>query len=220
MEIVGGELDRRISKVITTQSVLGTDSSLAHSLWTRGFRRTSFFSTLGHGIPLLGEYSAVNVVDVLRHHTEPQVKGVPLPIALNWYNLGYGTFVMMEYVLNRTQLDTGGRIRPLWLETALVATSLDLLVDPSGQEIGLWESNSDGAYTTELEGPNGRHGVPLLDFAGWLGSAAGVTLAYRVSNLVITVLVMPSRQQLAARKWGVQRRCCYCPTTFQRRYGR
>ncbi len=137
---------------------------------------------LGHGILLLGEYSAVNVLKVLRHHIEPQVKGVPLAIALNLYNVGYGTFAMREYV-NRTQLDKGNRSRTLWLGTALVATSLDLLVAPFGLKIGLWEWSSDGAYATEIEGPNAKHGVPLLNFAGWLGLIAAVTLAYQGFDL-------------------------------------
>jgi hypothetical protein len=82
------ELDGRMSKVTTTQAVLGAALSLAHSLWTRGFRRTLLFSMLGHARPTLGEYAAVNVVNVLRYHTGPQVKGVPpLAIALSWSTL-------------------------------------------------------------------------------------------------------------------------------------
>ncbi len=36
----------------------------------------------------------------------------------------------------------------------------------------------DGPYATDIEGPNGRHGVPLLNFAGWLGLTASVAIAY------------------------------------------
>ena len=61
-----------------------------------------------------------------------------------------------------------------------MATSLDLLLDPFGLDHGLWEWSGDGAYATEIEGPNGKHGVPLLNFIGWLGLIASVTLAYQL----------------------------------------
>ena len=64
-------------------------------------------------MPVLGEYSALNVVKVLRHHVEPQAKGMPLAIALGWYNVGYGTFAMVESMLNKIQLDNAERSRPL-----------------------------------------------------------------------------------------------------------
>lgn len=177
-----GKLDPRLSKGITAQALVGTSLSLAHSLWTRGFRRTLLFGLLGHTVPILGEYLAVNVVKLLRHHVQPQAKGIPLAVALGWYNVGYGTFAMMESLLNRTRLDEADRSRSLCLGTALVATSLDLLVDPFGLDLGLWEWRSDGSYATEIEGPNGRRGVPLANFAGWLGLTASVTLAYQGSN--------------------------------------
>ena len=178
-----GRLDPRLSKGIMAQAVVGASLSLAHSLWARGFRRTLRFSILGYAIPVAGEYSAVNVVKVLRHHIEPQAKGVPLAVALGWYNVGYGTFAMMESILNGTRFGKAERSGPLWLETTLVATSLDLLVDPFGLDLGLWEWNSGGPYATAIEGPNGRHGVPLLNFAGWLSIIASVMLAYQGSNL-------------------------------------
>ena len=79
-----GRLDPRLSKSITTQAVVGAGLSLAHSLWTRDFRRTLLFG-------VLGEYAAINVLKVLRHHVEPQDKGIPWAVALGWYNVGYGT---------------------------------------------------------------------------------------------------------------------------------
>ena len=57
--------------------------SVIHSLRTRGLRRTLLFAALGYGIPILGELLAVHVLKVLRHHVRPQVKGVPLAIALD-----------------------------------------------------------------------------------------------------------------------------------------
>ncbi len=77
-----GGLDSRLSKGITAHAAVGAGLSLAHSLWRRGFRRILLFGILGHATLALGEYSAVDVVKVLRHHVEPQAKGIPLAIAL------------------------------------------------------------------------------------------------------------------------------------------
>jgi hypothetical protein len=114
-------LDPRLSKTITTQAAVGAGLSLAHSLWTRGFRRTLLFGLLGHTVPVLGEYLAVNVVKVLRHHVKPQGKVVPWAVSLGWYNVGYGTFAMsygtfamIESILSETQLDEAERRRSLY----------------------------------------------------------------------------------------------------------
>jgi hypothetical protein len=52
-------------------------------------------------------------------------------------------------------------------------------VDPLGLELGLWEWSEDGPYASEVKRPNGKRGVPLVNFAGWLALTTGVTLAYQ-----------------------------------------
>ena len=173
--------DHRLSKIVTAHAIVMAGLSTAHSLWARGLRRTLLFATLGHAIPVLGEHLAVNVLRVLRHRTEPRLKGVPLAVALGWYNVAHGTVAVMESILNRADPNDDQRSRTLLAPgTALVATSLDLLLDPYGLDLGLWEWSGDGAYAKEIEGPNGKHGVPLLNFIGWLGLIASVTLAYQL----------------------------------------
>ena len=169
----------RLSGALTAHSLLVAGLSAAHSLRTRGLRRTLLFAAVGSGIPILGELLAVRVLKVLRHHVRPQAMGVPLAIALGWYNVGYGTFAVMESILSRSSPRTGERSRALVPATALAATSLDLLLDPCGLELGLWEWSVDGLYAPDVQGPNGKRGVPLLNFAGWLSLISGVTLAYR-----------------------------------------
>jgi hypothetical protein len=88
------ELDPRLSKVVTAHSSIVAALSLIHSLRTRGLRRTLFFAAFGNVTPILGELLAVHVLKVLRHHTQPQIRGVPLAILLGWYNIGYGTLVV------------------------------------------------------------------------------------------------------------------------------
>ena len=169
----------RISGALTAHSLLVAGLSAAHSLRSRGLRRTLLFAALGSGIPILGELVAVNVLKVLRHHARPQAGGVPLAIALGWYNVGYGTFAVMESITSATgpREDVNRALVPA---TALAATSLDLLLDPCGLELGLWEWSGDGPYASEVEGPNGHRGVPLLNYAGWISLLTSVTLAYEL----------------------------------------
>jgi Carotenoid biosynthesis protein len=132
---------------------------------------------LGNAIPILGELLTIHILRMLRHHVRPQVKGVPLAIALGWYNVSYGTLAMMQGAINNAA-DSRGR-KSLAPATALVATNLDLLLDPFGLELGLWEWSEDGPYASEVKGPNGKRGVPLLNFAGWFALTTGLTLAYQ-----------------------------------------
>jgi hypothetical protein len=62
---------------------------------------------------------------------------------------------------------------------ALAATNFDLLLDPFGLDLGLWEWGGDGSYATEVKGPNDKRGVPLLNFVGWIALVISVTLAYQ-----------------------------------------
>jgi uncharacterized membrane protein len=176
--------ESRLSGALTAHSLLLAGLSAVHSLRARGLRRTLLFAALGSGIPVLGELLALNVLRVLRHHARPQAWGLPLAIALGWYNVGYGTFAVMESFVGATGPRAGERcgraLAPaLASATALAATSLDLLLDPCGLELGLWEWSVDGPYASEVEGPNGRRGVPLLNFGGWICLIASVALAYQ-----------------------------------------
>ena len=173
------ELDPRLSKVITAHSSIVAALNVIHSLRTRGLRRTLLFAALGNAIPVLGELLAVHILRMLRHNARPQVKGVPLTIALGWYNVGYGTLEMMKGAINNATNPQGRESLALASATALAATSFDLLLDPLGLELGLWEWSEDSAYASEVKGPNGKRGIPLLNFAGWLALTTGVTLAYQ-----------------------------------------
>jgi uncharacterized membrane protein len=171
--------DSRLSRIVTAHSVVVAGLSLAHSLRTRGLRRTLLFAALGNAIPILGELLAIKGLKVLRHHARPQAGGVPLAIALGWYNVGYGTFAVMESIMDAADPNDGKRSWVLAPATALAAMSLDLLLDPCGLDRGLWEWSGDGHYATEVRGTNGKRGVPLLNYAGWLGLISSVTLAYQ-----------------------------------------
>jgi uncharacterized membrane protein len=153
--------------------------SIVHSLRTQGLRRTLLFAALGNAIPILGELLAIHVLKVIRHHIQPQTRGVPLAIALGWYNVGYGILAIVKGTIGNAADPQGRKSLALASATALAATNLDLLLDPLGLESGLWEWSEDGPYASEVMGPNGKRGVPLLNFAGWFALTTGVTLAYQ-----------------------------------------
>jgi len=175
---VGG-LDSRLSQVVTAHAFAVTVLNVIHSLRARGLRRTLLFAVLGTAIPVLGELLAVNVLKVLRHHVRPQVGGVPLAIALGWYNVGYGTFAVMESITPAADPHKDRRSQALTPAAALAATTLDLSLDPFGLDLGLWEWSGDGRYASEIKGPNRKCGIPLLNFAGWIALTSSVTLAYQ-----------------------------------------
>ncbi len=174
------QFDPRLSKVVTAHSSIVAALSVIHSLRTRGLRRTLLFAVLGNAIPILGELLTVRVLRMLRHHVRPQVKGVPLAIALGWYNVGYATLALVKGIIyDGADPHQGRESLVLASATALAATSFDLLLDPFGLELGLWEWSEDGLYASEVEGPNCKRGIPLLNFVGWLALTTGVTLAYK-----------------------------------------
>ncbi len=171
--------DSRFSRLVTAHSLVVAGLSIVHSLRTRGLRSTLLFSAVGNAIPILGELLAVNVLKALRHHARPQVGGVPLAIALGWYNVGYGTLAVIEGITHDTDPHKNGRSRASAPAVALAATNFDLLLDPFGLDLGLWEWSGDSSYASEIKGPNDKRGVPLLNFAGWIALVISVTLAYQ-----------------------------------------
>lgn len=171
--------DPRLSRSVTAHAVAVAALSVAHSLRARGLRRTLLFAALGNTIPAVGEYLAVNGARALRHHTRPQARGVPLAITLGWYNVSYAVFSVTESLLRAAGFRGSGRHRALPPAVALLATDLDLLLDPAGLDAGLWEWSGEGAYASEVRGRNGRRGVPLYNFAGWLAIESSIASVYR-----------------------------------------
>jgi len=151
--------------------------NVIHSLRTHSLHRTLLFAALGNAIPILGELLAIHVLRVIHHHIQPQTSGVSLAIALGWYYVGYGTLAIVNGAFNDG--DKPRVTKSLAPTVALAATSLDLLLDPFGLDLGLWEWSEGGPYASEIKGPNGKRGIPLLNFAGWITLTTGVTLAYQ-----------------------------------------
>lgn len=164
---------------LTAGAVAGTGLTLAHSLRTRGGRRTAIFAALGMGLPVAAEFAGVNVLQVIRHRMRPQVRGVPVA-AVAWYNIGYATYAMVESLLERAGAGTATRLWVGPMGTAAVATSLDLLFDCFGLDLGLWEWRDGGPYARDIVGPNGKAGIPIANFTGWVALTGSVSLGYEL----------------------------------------
>jgi uncharacterized membrane protein len=162
---------------LAAQTAVGTALTLAHSLRARGLRRTLRFAGLGLGLPFVGEYVGINLIRLVRHRTRPQFLGVPLNAALGWYNIGYASFALVES-LAPAGLPPGRRRLLLPAATAVLATSLDLILDCFGLAEGYWEWSQDGLYAPEIGGANGRHGIPITNFISWILLTGTVTLLY------------------------------------------
>lgn len=163
---------------IMISALSSTTLTLLHSAHTRGLRRTAIFASLGLGLPIAAEFIGVNVARALRHHTQPQVFGVPLLTALGWYNVTYPTFAVVERLTRLLGLPPSQDGWTLPCGTAVVATSLDLLLDCYGLDQGLWEWTEDGSYAPDIVGPNGQRGIPIANFIGWIILTSAVTGSY------------------------------------------
>lgn len=173
---------RRPSKIALALTALGACLNLASSVRTRGVRRSVVLLALGAGLPAAGELLATGPLGLLRHRTRPRVAGVPVAIVLGWYGVIHGSFTLAERALSRLPLDKDSKRELLPPLAALVGTSLDLALDPAGLDAGLWEWTGDGAYAPEVEGANGRRGVPLVNFLGWFALVAGAAAVYERAN--------------------------------------
>ncbi len=172
------DIPLRGQQFITAAVVVNFVMAALHSLRVRGLRRTLLFMALGVGIPAASEYLVINHVRVLRHRVGLLIKGVPLHIALGWFNTIYEIFAVLESLLETHELTPATRRWALAGSAALTATSFDLLMDYAGLAQGMWEWNVDGRYAADVVGANGRRGVPSGNFVGWFVGSGAVVLLY------------------------------------------
>jgi hypothetical protein len=161
-------------------SLAAAGLTLSHSLHARGARDSLVFFGLTAGLAIVGEHVYVNVLKLLRHHARPElVPGVPLAIVLaGWYPVLYATYAALESILVQRGLGASTLWWALPLATMMAVTSLDLLVDCFGLDTGFWEWRDGGPYASEILGPNGKGGIPLLNFVLWLIVSGAVSFLY------------------------------------------
>ena len=167
-------------------------------------------SSLGAGLPAVGELLATGPLKLLRHRTRPRTARVPIAIVLGWYSVIHGSFAVARLILERLSLGESAKRAALPPVAALVGVSLDLVLDPAGLDAGLWEWNSDGAYAPEIDGANGHGGVPLVNYFGWFAlvggavSVYGLACKYEEGGRLPAMLLLP--YYLAAVGWALRRR--------------
>jgi uncharacterized membrane protein len=199
----------RFSKLILFCAALNAGLHLAASIRTRGLRRSALFVVLGTGLPAVGELLATGPLKLLRHRVRYRRAGVPLAILLGWYAVIHGSFVIARRVSERFRLGEDTKRVTVPALAALIGVGLDLILDPAGLDVGLWEWNKDGAYAGEVVGPNGHRGVPLVNYLGWISLVGGVTYVYgpgcedEAENRLPALLLLP--YYLAAVGWALKR---------------
>lgn len=205
------DVDPKISKALLRIEAASAALNFADSVRTRGLSRSIALFALATGLPAFGEVLVTGPFGLLRHRTKPRIGGVPVAVLLLWYNVICGAYAATDRTLAHPSLGEHQRRELQPLCTALSATSLDLVMDPFGLDIGLWEWKVNGAYATEVEGANGRCGVPVLNYLGWMVVVLGVLLLYkRLSpedeppGRLPILLLLP--RYFAAAGWAIRRR--------------
>jgi uncharacterized membrane protein len=204
-----GDVGPRLSKLILFCAALNAGLHVAASIRTRGLRRSALFFVLGTGLPAAGELLATGPLKLLRHRVRYRIAGVPLAILLGWYAVIHGSFVIARRVSECIRLGEDAE-KAVPALAALIGVGLDLILDPAGLDIGLWEWNVDGAYAGEEVGPNGHRGVPLVNYLGWISLVGSATYVYgprvedEAENRLPALLLLP--YYLAAVAWALKRR--------------
>jgi uncharacterized membrane protein len=103
---------------------------------------------------------------------QPQIAGVPVIVPLAWWGIGLAAREVAVAVVG-----VGSRTARLVLG-AVALTAWDAFLDPQMVAEGYWVWVNDGAY----------RGIPLTNYAGWLGSSLLVMA-------VLEVMVPPRRAQ-------------------------
>jgi uncharacterized membrane protein len=144
------------------QIILGAAAVLAFGTVLAGSRAMIIFFTVSVTLSLLFEFTGTSFgwpfgnyeyTDAL----QPQVIGVPVLVPLAWFAMALPAREVAHAVL--------GKHAQWYLRMALGAFALmawDVFLDPQMVGEGYWQWPDGGWY----------RGIPLSNFAGWLGSAA------------------------------------------------
>jgi putative membrane protein len=170
--------------------------ALGTSLAIRGWRRSLRVLAAAMLVSAAAELLAIRGARVLRHHSRPQVVGLPLLIPLGWY-----AYVAPAYGLAQAACGRRGAAA-VAAATALLATATDLANDPWGLASGYWEWRDGGPYLRAVVGPNGVAGTPLANYAGWLAVAGAVAL--------LSERAVPPQEAAAARRHRTPLLLVYC----------
>jgi hypothetical protein len=209
-EVTVDDVGRGFSRLILFCAGLGAGLQLGASIRTRGLRRSALFFVLGTGLPAAGELLATGPLKLLRHRLRYRVAGVPLAVLLGWYAVIHGSYVIARRVAEHARLGEDTKRVTVPALAALTGVGLDLILDPVGLDVGLWEWNVDGVYAGRVVGSNGHRGVPLINYLGWISLVGGATYVYgpgrgeKAGGRLTALFLLPC--YLAAVWWAFRRR--------------
>ena len=160
-----------------------------HSARVMGARRTAAFFVLAGVVTFFAEYMGSNYdwffgayeyTDVLG----PRLGGVPVLVIVVWGVILYSAYMLIDWLMGLGGVQRGttwlGRIgwsALIALATGVLLSAWDLMVDPFAVS-RVWEDVlgwtpwwwwSGGSYLPELAVWRGSGGIPVSNFAGWVG---------------------------------------------------
>lgn len=127
--------------------------AVAHALLTWPVEATVALFAGGVAIAFVLEVIAVRL-GILEHELRPQLGGVPVTILLAWPAVVY-----LVYRVALLVAPAGVTAAAL---TAVLATAVDVLLDPKGVRNGVWRYPEHPLSAPRLRG------IPWWNFAGWL----------------------------------------------------
>jgi putative membrane protein len=165
-----------VAGVVHAVAVRGLRWGLAMALTVAGLALLVEAVGTATGFPF-GAYSYTGTLGV-------QVAGVPLLIPLAWLWMAYPSFLAGQAL--------GGR-RWGWLAGAWTLATWDLFVDPQMVDAGYW------TWDHPTPALPGIPGIPLTNYAGWLGTAILMMLVIRlISHVVGRAQPLPDPGRLPA----------------------
>lgn len=180
---------------------------VAHSYVTKGLRKTFLFLALSTAIPFLAEVGGVNFGYVFGPYDfsdllGPKALGVPLLIVMAWEPILYSACCIADLLVPGTGPDSRGRVPMAFAASALAAlatVACDSMIEGLAIQVPLWGWEGGGPYLRYLPGAETTtaaywatlpqapsvysSGVPISNFAGWVGVAFLVNVIYRVATL-------------------------------------
>lgn len=180
---------------------------VAHSLFTKGLRQTLLFLALSTAIPFLAEVGGVNYGYVFGPYdysdlAGPKVLGVPLLIVMAWEPILYSAYCIADLLVPGTGSESRRGMVTVLTASALASlatVACDSMIEGLAIQAPLWSWEGGGPYLRYLPGAETTtaaywatlpqapsvysSGVPISNFAGWVGVAFMVNILYRTATL-------------------------------------
>jgi uncharacterized membrane protein len=156
-----------------------------HSVIVRGPGETLLLIAVTLLVAFVSEAFGVNFGLVFGdyHYTEvlgAKLLGVPVLAAVAWGPITYAGNHVVDLIVPTRAVLEGNWIKSvstrMWVSSvgALAITGWDMMIDPIAVSEGWWVWQDGGPYV-----PYVANGVPITNFAGWLGVSFLTSLAYR-----------------------------------------